>query len=253
MRVSGARCVIRPNPVHIGSEDIVFHTAHTPARPRACHIGLAADPFDFRQNQPVGSHIRILLDRTHRDGEECEQSIRGRLSEEIWEFVRETDVKVEFVMVGERGVFARGGCKRPFCRMATYRGERIERMKDHFQWMRSSHAFILTHKKRFGYSVIQAAMSGALPVYQEGLFERPAAVQLRHVEYSGALPWKDVLSRIHVGAVRRAVTGFTWEGVAQRIVGALCDYERNPGFYKTREAECEKTPPDKKGKLWKYH
>jgi hypothetical protein len=86
-----------------------------------------------------------------------------------------------------------------------------------------AHLFMTTHPEGVGLSVLEAAMSGALPLVPAGFVQRDRLATVRHLEYKGAVPWAEALQKIDVPASRAYALNNSWSAVAERLIGWLRD------------------------------
>ena len=85
----------------------------------------------------------------------------------------------------------------------------------------ATHVFLVTHPESLGLTVLETAYAGALPVVPEGFIAPQLLSTVRHVTYSGSIPWDQVLAEIDVAASRKKALRNSWPRVAARVLSYL--------------------------------
>lgn len=77
---------------------------------------------------------------------------------------------------------------------------------------------MVTHHESCGLSALEANVAGALVVAPEGYINSDRLKTLRMLEYSGAVPWKEIMQSLDVNKTRELAKQNSWEKVANRII-----------------------------------
>lgn len=78
--------------------------------------------------------------------------------------------------------------------------------------------FFVTHHESCGLSALEANMAGALVVAPKGFINPDRAKTLRMVEYTGAVPWDEIMMKLNIPATREIAKANSWQNVAGNII-----------------------------------
>lgn len=81
-----------------------------------------------------------------------------------------------------------------------------------------SNIFFVTHHESCGLSALEASMAGALVVAPKGFINPDRAKTIRMVEYTGPIPWKEIMSKLDVKASRDQAKNNSWDKSAGKII-----------------------------------
>lgn len=84
-----------------------------------------------------------------------------------------------------------------------------------------AHVFIPTHSESVGLAVLEAAISGAIPVVRLDYIKRDLLYSVPHVQYETAIPWDTVLRSIDPHRTRQLAKRHDWASVAKRVIENL--------------------------------
>jgi hypothetical protein len=182
--------------------------------PPAHQIGWAADDALFYPRQNDDAPLRVLVDhRLYHDGvDHTEETIRAALS------LRLTGVAVSVRHVVD------GGCidvqvpeqgRQKFTRKHVPVTKWAEELG-------SAHVFMSTHHESVGLCVLEAAVSGAVPLVRAGHISPVLLRTVPHIEYEDPrhIPWQRVrrMVRMRWALVRDVARQNTWAEVARRVL-----------------------------------
>lgn len=84
-----------------------------------------------------------------------------------------------------------------------------------------AHLFLPTHPESAGLSVLETSLAGAFSVVCRGFINPLLLETVRHLVYSGNVPWDAALAGIDIKASREMALPNSWTRVAKRIVSKL--------------------------------
>jgi hypothetical protein len=176
--------------------------------------------------------IRVLVD--HQDyaaGAASRRDRSGEIIRDCLDFARVWDCDFERLRFRQ---FVDGGFADLGADPVKYTRGRIS-YADCVAEYRKTHVFVVTHTEDTAQTCIEVAMCGALLlVPTQGAAPRPflpadRLATVRHVIYSGHVPWSRVIDEIDVEASRAQAASNTWDTVAERVVSALRSLARESG------------------------
>lgn len=172
------------------------------------HVGWAADPTLCRPEQR-DDELRILIDHTDYVGTRVDRTL------EIFEQAR-AYARGSYRPVKVRRI-VNGGFVDADANTETYTRVPCSYLKCCEEYSRT-HLFMVTHKESVGQVILETAMAGALPVVPEGFVNVDRLQTVRHLCYSGRVPWATAIARLNVKKSRAVALANNWPAVAQRIV-----------------------------------
>lgn len=88
---------------------------------------------------------------------------------------------------------------------------------------RRSQLFMVTHRETCGFSAIESAMAGGLPVVPNGFIPHDRLETIRHVTYQSddPIPWDDALDNINPIASRLQAADQTWRALAEKMMAVF--------------------------------
>lgn len=81
-----------------------------------------------------------------------------------------------------------------------------------------TNVFFVTHHESCGLSALEANMAGALVVAPKGYINPDRAKKLRMIEYTGEVPWPEIMAKLNVNASREQAKQSNWKDVAEKII-----------------------------------
>ena len=195
----------------LGPEDVTFYQTPSPETPGSCFVGWAADAKRLCPEK----HFRILIDHSYY-GTAGNKDRTWEIVDQVRRWARSASFPVvirHFVSGGIQTVNPYDVCHDMYNR-------------DGLPWAtacheyRQAHVFWVTHAESLGYSVLEAAMAGALVVTPKG-FIKPGLLQdVLHIEYEKSPPWGDIYKAAQeTEAIRKhAARCDRWPELAGRIV-----------------------------------
>ena len=220
----GAVTQVHDTPVSGGSVDCTFTLGEGKARPKEkSHlVGWAADPelcFPQQDEKTLG----ILVDHTDyvkRKGDRTNEildSARAFIASGMW---RERFQAAKLWRITDGGIVEDDGSKAelyrrqaiPFTEACSYYGR--------------AHIFCVTHPESVGLTVLEAAMSGAMPLLPKKYIPKDRLATVRHLKYATDIPWAQAVREWQPRTSRKRAMQNTWDRVAGSIVTWLKAYRK---------------------------
>jgi hypothetical protein len=84
--------------------------------------------------------------------------------------------------------------------------------------------FMVTHRETCGFSAIESAMAGGLPVVPEGFIPPDRLETIRHIAYErdDPIPWDDALDSVDPIASRFQAADQTWRSLVEKMMAVFC-------------------------------
>jgi hypothetical protein len=84
--------------------------------------------------------------------------------------------------------------------------------------------FMVTHRETCGFSAIESAMAGGLPIVPEGFIPPDRLATIRHVAYQpdDPIPWDDALDSVDPIASRFQAADQTWRSLVEKMMAVFC-------------------------------
>lgn len=192
------------------------HTQHNK------YIGWAADSEALTPCQDP-DELRILVDHTGFNIKDLDLSLH--IMTNIREFVRSGIWMSKFKSVRVRRLIDQSVeecdleniCIQPYQRRAI---PYIDACAEYSK----AHLFFVTHKESVGLTVLESAMSGALPIVPKGYIPQDRLDTVRHLIFENNIPWKDVINHINVEASRHKALANSWSAVAGNFLFHLNNF-----------------------------
>lgn len=213
---------IHDGPTRRSPCDVTFHIKANMKFPSSSasndnwHIGWGADPQTFAMAQAPGV-IRILVDHAQLEGGEPEDYTQT-IIEQCQAFAREQRYEFPVIIrhIVDGGVITIDPGK-PY-KSELYRRETIpfEQILKEYCY---ANVFMVTHPESVGYTVLETAMCGALPVVPQGAVSTKLLATVRHIRYPNLrVPWNDVVNMLNPELSRAKAIDNDWASVAGKIM-----------------------------------
>lgn len=178
-------------------------------------IGWAADPSFIQPLQEYGE-LRILVD--HPDYVQRGTDQTSEILKSCAEFSESAEWQGEkFKTIRIRHLIDKEFIDYNGAPVAKYTRWPVPYLNCCLEYSKSN-IFFVTHHESCGLSALEANMAGALVVAPKGYINPDRAKTLRMVEYSGAVPWSEIMGKLDVHECRQQAKRNSWASVADRIL-----------------------------------
>jgi hypothetical protein len=224
----GLVCQIHDGPTRKSPCDVTFHIkpdnpflsgTHGGSTNANVPIGWAADPLLFYPEQH-GGLTRILIDHAQLEGGEPDDYTVAMI-EQAQAFAssiyREQPVLIRWIMDGGVATIDPGKPIEP----KPYKRKTIP-LLDIAQEYRLADIFVVTHPESVGFSVLETAMCGALPVIPRKAVSSKLLRTVRSYNTrDGRIDWNEVMGMLSPDLSRRKALMNDWSEVARKIIDHL--------------------------------
>lgn len=191
-----------------GAEDRLFHALDEPQRPEDIKVGWAADGNLLHPEK--SERPTFLVDHPYygADNRDVTQKVLAQLAHHNQAHIR---------VFADRAVI--DVTEREVLQGVAYNQKGVSYVEAAAEYRRAD-AFFVTHPESLGYSVIEAAMAGALIVVPKGYINAEYLAPLRHIEWEGIIPQDRVFEMLDADACRKAAEPYNrWGRIAELIAG----------------------------------